>query len=60
MKTCKDCPFWDQDKRLEYFGRCRFNPPTLINPVHGDGVFPNTNQLDWCRIVRPELANLKV
>ena len=60
MRTCKDCPFWDQQSAASKYGFCRVNPPTTgarpgdgptISPMGG---WPRTGPLEWCSVIRPE------
>lgn len=49
-RTCKDCPFWDQQGTRTVTGACRVNPPIAIA---ADQNFPITGASDWCSIIRP-------
>lgn len=55
MSKCKDCRFWQQDKKA---GDCRRHPPRIIvfSDEEGDYEtrFPETFPTEWCGEFQPK------
>ncbi len=49
---CKICKYWkgDKDKRGKdmEIGQCRINPPTVVNSVLHNAMWPTSRPDDWC------------